>query len=128
MRRSLAIVSLALAWLCANGAVLDVAQVFAWSRMFTGYARDLSVGDAMRETFDPAKRCPICEAIAMAKQSAGEQAPAAIQQGAGAKIVLVPASFADPVIEPRRQTWRSTWIAMADARVEPVPVPPPRAV
>ena len=34
MRKNLAITSLLFAWLCANGALLDAVQVFAWGKMF----------------------------------------------------------------------------------------------
>ena len=58
-----------LAWLCANGALLDLVQVFAWSRMFAGYTQTMTVGAALRETFDPAKPCELCLGVADAKDA-----------------------------------------------------------
>ena len=52
MRRKFAVLSLAFAWLCANGAIWDAAQVVAWAKMFAGYAQTLSVSAALEETFD----------------------------------------------------------------------------
>ncbi len=45
------------AWLCANGAALDVMQVCAWTRMFTGYARTCDLRLAASETFSPCNLC-----------------------------------------------------------------------
>ena len=50
-----AITFLLFAWICANGALLDVVQVFAWGKMFSGYAKSMSVSAALKETFDPAR-------------------------------------------------------------------------
>ena len=43
VQRRFAITSLIFAWICANGAVWDAVQVFAWARMFAGYAHTLPV-------------------------------------------------------------------------------------
>src|SRR5277367_3965041 len=61
--RRLPAISLICAALCASGTLLDMAQVFAWTRMFAGYARNESIAAAARETFDPAKPCALCCAV-----------------------------------------------------------------
>ena len=125
MSRIIATASLAFAWLCANGALLDALQVVAWGKMFANYTGTMSVSAALKETFDPAKPCSLCKHVAKAKESAQQQLPAA-REDVAAKFVLVletpePAVFAaDP----------GHWIASPSLsvcqRTDPVPVPPPR--
>jgi len=124
VRRILALFSLTLAWLCANGAVWDVAQVFAWSRMFTGYAEALPVGTALRETFDPAKPCHLCEAIARAKQTSTKQPAAA--PAATVKLILALELPADPVVERSVSAWPRSAPSSSVSWTAAVPVPPPR--
>src|SRR5687768_1456684 len=50
VRLRFAQLSLLLAWVCANGAIWDAVQVFAWSKMFVGYASTMTVPAALRET------------------------------------------------------------------------------
>lgn len=99
--------------------------MFAWSRMFTGYAEVLPVAEALKATFDPAKPCAICQAITRAKQSAEQHAPAVVDQAA--KVVLALHPVADPLVAPRQSAWPAAVVAVADSRREPVPLPPPRA-
>lgn len=127
MRRNrFATFCLLFAWLCATGAVCDVAQLFAWGRMFAGYARVLSVGEALTETFDASKPCELCLAVKKARTT-GDGQPRTMEIAAE-KLLLawaVPAKtelFAPPTHAwPAADNWRAT------TRVEPVPVPPPRA-
>ena len=87
MARRLPALSLLLAWLCASGAMLDVAQVAAWARMFAGYVRTESVAAAARETFDPAKPCQICRAVSKARAAAAPRA--AVPSAGPEKIILI---------------------------------------
>jgi len=106
--------------------MLDVAQVCAWTRMFAGYACELPVGAALRATFDPARPCELCLAVAKAKAAEQREAPASPVRS-GEKLVLafaVPALLAFPA---RPDGWPSAGPELAPARVEPVPVRPPRA-
>jgi hypothetical protein len=126
VRRRCAIISLLLAWCCANGAVWDVAQLFAWSRMFTGYAGTLPVAEALRETFDPAKPCPICQAIAQAKHT--EEKPVLPQTTESAVKLVLALDMPGRVFIVRSSTnWPRMHSSLGESRVEPVPVPPPRA-
>lgn len=125
MRRHFSIFCLCAAWLCANGALLDVAQVFAWARMFAGYAQTESVGAALRNTFDPAKRCPICLAVEKARDASREQQPPAATV-ALEKIVLI-CQHTEIFLTPAApREWPESAPAFAPARHEPVPLPPPR--
>ena len=52
MRRAISILSLSLAWLCANGALWDAVQVFARGKMVHEYSRFMTVAQAIEITFD----------------------------------------------------------------------------
>lgn len=125
MSRRLASLSLLTAWLCASGAMLDVAQVFAWTRMFAGYARTESVVAAARETFDPAKPCEICRAVSKARDAGDRHAPAVPARGAE-KIVMISEPAASLVGAPLAHSWPEIRPDRALVRSADVPVPPPR--
>jgi hypothetical protein len=126
VRRSIATISLFLAWLCANGAIWDVVQVVAWTKMFSSYAVSLPVGDALRETFDASKPCHLCLAVAHAKESEQKQSPQQVDRGTE-KLTLAldspaPIFLMEPLVD-----WPAVRWTMQDPRFEPVPLPPPRA-
>jgi hypothetical protein len=126
VRRRCSLLLLGLAWLCANGAALDLVQVVAWTRMFAGYACVLPVGAALRTTFDPSKPCELCRAVAQARDSARREAPVAPVRP-GEKRVLACSSPAPIIFPSPRRAWPGTGPERALARVEPVPVRPPRS-
>lgn len=122
MRRQLSILSLCLAWLCANGALWDAVQVFAWGRMVHDYSRFMTLAQAVEITFDGSAPCELCHAVDAAKQSAPDQQVERSHE----KVLLacvVPEKFLLKLPEP-------AWPGGADAtgltRTDPVPVPPPR--
>jgi hypothetical protein len=125
MSRRLAVLPLLLAWLCASGALLDLAQVFAWGRMFAGYARTESLAAAARETFDPAKPCEICRAVGKARDAAERHGPAVPSAGAE-KMVMIFERAAPVVIVADAGSWPRADGACAAALPGDVPVPPPR--
>lgn len=126
MFRRLPAISLLCAWLCASGAMLDIAQAFAWTRMFTGYKRSESVVAAFRDTFDPARPCALCCALRRARQTEG-QAPAVPAAGGDRMILILdrPEVF---VAEAPERAWPNVHQAQAAAPACDVPVPPPRAL
>jgi hypothetical protein len=125
VQRTFAIGSLIFAWICANGAVWDAVQVFAWARMFAGYAHTLPVGTALRETFDPGKPCAICMAVARAKEAERKQAPRPVERST-AKLVLACETPEKIQIDPLPHAWPAAPVCAGVIRSEPVPVPPPR--
>jgi len=127
MSRRLPAICLLAAWLCASGAMLDVAQVFAWARMFAGYARTESILAAAEETFDPAKPCAICCAVCKAREAASQHAPAVPSPGRD-KIVLIFESAAPFVAESAQRAWPEVPSTRAVLRDADIPVPPPKAV
>ena len=126
MRRRIATFSLLFAWVCANGAIWDAVQVFAWGKMFAGYSQAMSVPAALRATFDPAKPCEMCVGVATAKETAKQQLPESVEQAAE-KLLLALHFSSVIVFESPRSEWPATLASVALVRSEAVPVPPPRA-
>ena len=127
MLRRLPALSLLCAWLFASGSLLDLAQVFAWTRMFAGYARAESIAAAARETFDPAKPCALCCAVGRAREASRERGPAVPAAGPE-KMILICERPAPFVVAPELQSWPEMKPAGALVRSGEVPVPPPRAI
>jgi hypothetical protein len=125
MSRRIASISLLTAWLCASGAMLDVAQVFAWARMFAGYARTESIAAAAAETFDPAKPCAICRAVSKARDGC-ERHGAAVPTAGPEKMVLVFESPSPFIAVSGRPAWPRMPAIETRVRSGDVPVPPPR--
>ena len=124
MRKHLATFSLLFAWLCANGALSDVAQIFAWSRMFTQYARVLPVSAALTETFDASRPCELCLAVKEVRRAEEQKSPvvtAAMERLLLACSATAPLVFNSPIADwPTAAPWNLC------TRVDAVPVPPPR--
>lgn len=125
MRKNASLAALLLAWLCANGALLDVVQVVAWGRMFSGYRETMSVGAALRATFDPAKPCELCVGVAQAKDVA-EKSPAVPAGRAAEKLVLACETPARLIFVSIPTDWPAALASAGPLRTESVPVPPPR--
>ena len=127
MRRKLSITCLFLAWLCANGALLDVVQVVAWGRMFASYSQDLSPRQAFERTFDASQPCALCVAVHRARDTAREQLPHEAALGAAMdKLLLVVDSTPAVVVTPPEMSWPGVVDDAGLRRAEAVPVPPPR--
>jgi hypothetical protein len=125
MARRLAPACLLLAWLCASGAMLDVAQVVAWSRMFAGYARSECVLSAARDTFDPERPCALCRAVSKAREASSGRGQAAPDAGAR-KMVMVFQAVETLVAPAPGTAWTETQEAPPKAMWAEVPLPPPR--
>lgn len=117
--------SLLSAWLCASGAMLDVAQVIAWGHMFADYTRTESLVAAARETFDPGKPCAICRAVSQAREAS---APTALRVGGSEKLVLISEVPAEFVTRDEPPAWPAMGAGRPEARTSDVPVPPPRGL
>lgn len=126
MRKPVASFCLLFAWLCANGALLEGVQVFAWAKMFAGYSQTMSVDAALRATFDPAKPCEMCIGVATAKETAKQQLPHAVERSAE-KLQLALHSPAIVILENTPDAWPTALASVAAVRPRLVPVPPPRA-
>ncbi len=126
MRKKLSIVGLLVAWLCANGALLDVVQVFAWGRMFAGYAESMTVGAALSATFDPAKPCELCVSVAQTKDQQEKQAPAELLRAKDPKLLLACELPTVIIFSALTREWPAGPALAPSGRSDPVPVPPPR--
>ncbi len=127
VRKNLSIAALLFAWLCANGALLDFVQVFAWGKMFSENACTMSVTAALQATFDPAQACDICVSVAAAKDSTEKQSPASVERASAEKLLLALHAPARPFFISPAADWPETLASVAPSRTESVPVPPPRA-
>ncbi|PAW82467.1 MAG: hypothetical protein B9S27_02970 [Opitutia bacterium Tous-C8FEB] len=125
LNRRLPIIALLLAWVCANGALLDAAQVLAWAKMFRGYAAVMPAGEALAKTFDPASSCRLCVRVAAARRAAREQLPAAIELSAE-KLTLAVHRAVVFTPRPPAPVWPEPGALHGPRRVEAVPVRPPR--
>jgi len=106
--------------------MLDITQIFAWTRMFAGYARTESIAAAAKETFDPGKPCAICQAVSKARKSSNQRGPAVRPDSE--KIVFIlhtPAPFLTPSAQ---RSWSEILQPHALVRIGEVPVPPPKAI
>jgi hypothetical protein len=126
VRKNLAITSLLFAWLCANGALLEAVQVFAWGKMFSENLQTMRVATALRATFDPARACEFCLGVAAAKETAKQQLPGSVDQPSTEKLVLALHSSARPFFLSPSADWPVTLASVPPSRTEPVPLPPPR--
>jgi hypothetical protein len=125
VRLRVAQLSLLLAWICANGAIWDAVQVFAWSKMFVGYTSTMTVPAALRETFDPSKPCDMCLGVASARETAKQQLPQSVEHSTE-KLLLALHTSASVVFNTTPGDWPVTLSREAESRSESVPVPPPR--
>jgi hypothetical protein len=107
--------------------MLDVAQVVAWTRMFTGYAGTESVVLAAQDTFDPAKPCKLCLAVGKARDAASHQSQASPSPLAEKMVMM----FQDTgIIFQTRPAgdWPAAPLVHAPMRRDAVPLPPPRTL
>lgn len=123
MRRAFTITTLCFAWLCANGALWDSAQVFAWGKMVHEYSQTMPLATAIEKTFDGSAPCEICIVV----EDAQQQEPAQqMERSSSDKILLAYHPNETVVIEAPTYTWQGTTDHTGELRTEPVPVRPPR--
>ncbi len=106
--------------------MLDVAQAFAWGRMFAGYVRSESIAAAARETFNPEKPCEICRAVSKAREASHSRGPAVPSAGTDKMVMIFEHSAALVILAPEG-SWTECSGIRAGVLPGDVPVPPPRA-
>lgn len=124
VRKKLSIACLFIAWLCANGALLESAQLVAWTKMVHDNARLMPFPKAVLKTLDGSAPCEICSTVDELRQQQSAPTP---YERAGEKLVLaceLPETIASPALD---RAWPPALALAAPARTEAVPVPPPRA-
>jgi len=125
MRQKLAILSLLTAWFFATGSQWDFIQSFAWARMMVGYAKVMPLREAVAQTFDPAKPCPLCRAVSKAKQQQDRSLPPEVNLRAKLVMIFQPAAKFVATVHQEVSWLRSDWAPPKTERPSP-PVPPPR--
>ena len=123
MRRIISILSLSLAWLCANGALWDAVQVFAWGKMVHEYSRFMTLAQAVEITFDGSAPCELCIAVDDATQG---QPPEQQVARSHERVLLACQASERVVLTVPEFTWPGVFPDIGLTRTEPVPVPPPR--
>jgi hypothetical protein len=126
MRRKAQLVAILFGWMLATGAQWDVAQVFAWGRMFLMYAGEVPVARALKMTFAPENMCAVCKAVNAAKQ---QDNPSEAPGGrADVKVTLFVQASSQYIFHVgERPTWGRTDLIPGDAPDYRPPLEPPRA-
>ena len=76
MRRKASLLLALTAWFFATGSQWDVAQTFAWARMFTSYAQTMPLLEAAKKTFSGEELCGVCEVVQDARQTGQDESKA----------------------------------------------------
>lgn len=122
VRRRISLLSLCLAWLCANGAIWDVVQAVAWAKMVRDYSRVMPVARAVEITFNGTAPCTLC--VLVEEGRAGESTQ---QVERSHERVLLALHLPDRIVlGAPDQKWSVATDAIGLIRTDPVPVPPPR--
>lgn len=126
MRRTCSLLALCFAWLCANGALWNCVQVFAWAKMLHDYSRIMAWQTAVEKTFDGSMPCEMCMMVDRAQHEQDQSPPAQMIERDTAKVLLA-LQEAEPVVIPTPEFgWPDTMNRIGPERIDPVEVPPPR--
>jgi hypothetical protein len=125
MRQKIAILSLLTAWFLATGSQWDLVQTFAWAKMMVGYAKVMPLSEAVAETFDADKPCPLCRAVAQAKQQQESSLPPEVDLHAKLIYIFQPTPTFIVTVRQENPWSLDDWALPHTARSAP-PVPPPR--
>jgi hypothetical protein len=112
-----------LALVLTTGAHWAALQTIAWTTMLAGNLRSHSVTEAVAQTFDGRHLCPLCRAIATAKNS--EQKSAAVSPVL--KMEFPPVTDPFKLFAPQPLSAFSAADCAANLISDKPPVPPPRA-
>ena len=122
MRRRLSLLSLCLAWLCANGALWDAVQTFTWVKMVHDYSRFMTLAQAVEITFDGSAPCELCAVVEEATQGQ----PAQQIERSHERVLLACQTPEKVLLTVPEFEWPGVADDIGLTRTEPVPVPPPR--
>jgi hypothetical protein len=116
-----------LAWFAATGSQWDFVQVFAWGRMFAGYAQTMPLGRAVSLTFEPDNLCSICRMVKEARQHQDESGVPQSGSAAGKAPLVFQAAQRVVVEKPAVARWWASEPTAQDVLRAAPPIPPPRA-
>ena len=129
MRRRVEVVAVLFAWIFTTGVQWDVTQLFAWGRMFAGYAQDMTVTAAARKTFS-GELCDLCRTVQRGREQQDTTAPKpAAGKTVGKSIDLAPLPVGTAVFAAQPQPEGEVLPLPSPrgrSRAAP-PSPPPRA-
>lgn len=123
MRKIVSIACLLLAWLCANGALLESAQLVAWTKMVHDNARVMPLAQAIVKSLDGSAPCEICSTVDELRQQ--RPAPSHLERSAEKLVLVCEVPDTLFVLTPDFD-WPAALASAAPVRTEAVPVPPPR--
>lgn len=123
VRRAFTITTLCFAWLCANGALWDGAQVFAWGKMIHDYSQTMPLSTAIEKTFDGSAPCEICVVVEDVKQQTPAQQ---VERNTAEKVVLAFHQTEPVILTAPEYSWAGAIDRDGLIRTESVPVRPPR--
>jgi len=112
-----------LALVLTTGAHWAALQTVAWTTMLAGNLRSHSVTEAVAQTFDGRHLCPLCRAIAAAKNSEKKSAAVATTL----KMEFPPVTDPFKLFAPQPLSACSAADCSANLIASKPPVPPPRA-
>ncbi len=121
VRRKIPLILTLIAWLFATGSHWDLAQAFAWARMFAENAQTMPVLAALDRTFRPDERCDLCKAISSGRTA--QESPGLPEQKFEGKVVLTFEPAERVVVAVPRF---AAWPIGADAEVSADRAAPPR--
>lgn len=110
----------------ATGTILDVIQVFAWSRMWVDNVQTQSVGDAFSRTFSEEGMCPLCESVQAIKRDQAERYPFAIKLFERCPLLLPQGIQLALIVSADPDFWPEAADSNGFAFRNCPPVPPPR--
>jgi hypothetical protein len=127
MRQKFSLFMTLFAWLLATGSHWDLVQTFAWGRMFANYSLQMSLTQAVEETFNPDKPCEVCRAVEHAKQ---QEERNALPGGKALEKILLVFQPAPAVVIARLgdERWTLADRTAPSAEQPPPLLPPPRAL
>lgn len=100
-------------------------QTVAWTRMFVGFSQEMSLGQAVAQTFDGQHPCSLCLAIRHARHSSEPSSPLVSQVELRLECDLP--SEASVLILPLPTPPSVAWRFHLPSRNDDPPTPPPRA-
>ncbi len=124
--RRVRLVVLLFGWMLATGTILDVIQVFAWSRMWVDNVQTQSVGDAFARTFSEEGICPLCESVQAIKRDQAEKYPFAVKLFERSPVILPQGIHFVLIVPDVPELWPETMDDTGFAFGNCPPAPPPR--
>lgn len=108
----------------ATGAQWDLVQTFGWGRMIANYSQTMSLGEAVKKTFN-GEMCSVCKVVNEAKQ---QESKTTVPGGKlDTKMILVFQPVPTVILTvPDSDSWSHSDREPLSAQRSAPPTPPPR--